>query len=226
MLDKAYSILQKTIRFMLCVLLTCMVVIVFANVICRYYLNAALAWSEEVTRFMLIWMVFLGAVLAYVNDEHLGLDILVKSLPRRLRLQRRRPHGYPHHVCRVAVDPRGVHLDRRELGMGGSRHLRAVWLHLHDRPRLRDNPDLAGLRQDGNARARTLSEPGEVISVVNRKLAVNCPARGTPLCRLAPRREPRGLAPGRPAAKAGLRSGPGRAAGAASSGCPSGLAIC
>ena len=86
MLDKAYSILQKIIRFMLCVLLTSMVVIVFANVICRYYLNAALAWSEEVTRFMLIWMVFLGAVLAYVNDEHLGLDILVKSLPRRLRL--------------------------------------------------------------------------------------------------------------------------------------------
>ena len=86
MLDTAYSVLQKTIRFLLCVLLTCMVVIVFANVISRYYLNAALAWSEEVTRFMLIWMVFLGAVLAYVNDEHLGLDILVKSLPRRLRL--------------------------------------------------------------------------------------------------------------------------------------------
>jgi TRAP-type transport system small permease protein len=86
MLDRVYSILQKTIRFMLCVLLICMVVIVFANVICRYYLDAALAWSEEVTRFMLVWMVFLGAILAYVNDEHLGLDLLVKSLPRTPRL--------------------------------------------------------------------------------------------------------------------------------------------
>ncbi len=86
MLNAIYSILQKIIRVMLCMLLISMVLIVFANVISRYYLNAALAWSEEVTRFMLIWMVFLGAVLAYVNDEHLGLDVLVRSLPRRLQL--------------------------------------------------------------------------------------------------------------------------------------------
>ncbi len=85
MLSTIYLALQKTIRVLLCALLTCMVVIVFANVICRYYLHAALAWSEEVTRFMLIWMVFLGAVLAYVNDEHLGLDIVVKNLPARLQ---------------------------------------------------------------------------------------------------------------------------------------------
>ncbi len=85
MLQKAYSALQRTIRVCLCVLLTCMAVIVFANVVSRYYLQAALAWSEEVTRFMLIWMVFMGAVLAYVNDEHLGLDIVVKSLPQRLQ---------------------------------------------------------------------------------------------------------------------------------------------
>jgi TRAP-type transport system small permease protein len=85
MLHRVYSALQKTIRVCLCALLVCMVVIVFANVISRYYLEASLAWSEEVTRFMLVWMVFLGAVLAYVNDEHLGLDILVKSLPRRVQ---------------------------------------------------------------------------------------------------------------------------------------------
>ena len=85
MLLMMYGTLQKAIRVALCVLLVCMVVIVFANVISRYYLEASLAWSEEVTRFMLIWMVFLGAVLAYVNDEHLGLDIIVKNLPLRLR---------------------------------------------------------------------------------------------------------------------------------------------
>ncbi len=85
MLQRVYSALQKVIRVCLCTLLMCMAIIVFANVISRYYLQAALAWSEEVTRFMLIWMVFMGAVLAYVNDEHLGLDILIKALPRRLQ---------------------------------------------------------------------------------------------------------------------------------------------
>jgi TRAP-type C4-dicarboxylate transport system permease small subunit len=85
MLKRAYEGLQTGIRWALCLLMILMVVIVFANVVARYYLSASLAWSEEVARFMLIWLVFLGAVLAYVNDEHLGLDIVVQLFPRRIR---------------------------------------------------------------------------------------------------------------------------------------------
>ena len=85
MLMRAYEWLQTVIRWALCLLMSLMVVIVFANVIARYYLSASLAWSEEVARFMLIWLVFIGAVLAYVNDEHLGLDIIVQLFPRRIR---------------------------------------------------------------------------------------------------------------------------------------------
>jgi TRAP-type C4-dicarboxylate transport system permease small subunit len=33
---------------------------------------------------MLIWVVFLGAVLAYIKDEHLSLDILIKAVPKRI----------------------------------------------------------------------------------------------------------------------------------------------
>lgn len=85
MLKRVYEGLQTGIRWALCLLMILMVVIVFANVVARYYLSASLAWSEEVARFMLIWLVFLGAVLAYVNDEHLGLDIVVQLFPRRIR---------------------------------------------------------------------------------------------------------------------------------------------
>jgi TRAP-type transport system small permease protein len=85
MLMRAYEGLQAGIRWALCLLMSLMVVIVFANVIARYYLSASLAWSEEVARFMLIWLVFIGAVLAYVNDEHLALDIVVQLFPRRIR---------------------------------------------------------------------------------------------------------------------------------------------
>lgn len=85
MLMRAYGWLQTVIRWAMCLLMSLMVVIVFANVIARYYLSASLAWSEEVARFMLIWLVFIGAVLAYVNDEHLGLDIIVQLFPRRIR---------------------------------------------------------------------------------------------------------------------------------------------
>ena len=85
MIDIVYKGLERIISYLVLVLLSLMVIIVFANVVSRYYLHFSLAWSEEVARFMLVWLVFLGSFLAYVNDEHLGLDILVKKFPPLLR---------------------------------------------------------------------------------------------------------------------------------------------
>ncbi len=82
-IDKLYAWTVKATEVVCSTLLASMVIIVFANVVARYYLSASLAWSEELARFMLIWLVFLGAVLAYVHNEHLGLDILVTHVPRR-----------------------------------------------------------------------------------------------------------------------------------------------
>lgn len=74
---------EKVLNVIVFVMLAGMVVIVFSNVIARYFLNAALAWSDEVSRFMFIWLVFVGAVVAYMKNDHLGLDILIKYLPRK-----------------------------------------------------------------------------------------------------------------------------------------------
>lgn len=80
-----YRAIEQLMRWTTIVLLVLMVVIVFANVVSRYYLHASLAWSEEVARFMLVWLVFIGSFLAYIHDEHLGLDILVAKLPATVR---------------------------------------------------------------------------------------------------------------------------------------------
>jgi len=72
---------EKVVNFTIGVMLAGMVVAVFGNVIFRYFLDAALAWSEEVSRFMFIWLAFMGSVIAYIRNEHLGLDILLKVLP-------------------------------------------------------------------------------------------------------------------------------------------------
>jgi len=85
-IDFIYGAIQKMMRWTVIVLLVMMVVIVFSNVVSRYYLHASLAWSEEVARFMLVWLVFIGSFLAYINDEHLGLDILVAKFPHTLRV--------------------------------------------------------------------------------------------------------------------------------------------
>lgn len=81
--SKIEKYLVTIIQAMIGVLLAMMVIIVFSNVIARYFLNSSLAWSEEISRFSMIWLVFLGAVIAYVRGEHLGLDIAMKILPEK-----------------------------------------------------------------------------------------------------------------------------------------------
>mgnify|MGYP000981630895 CR=1 FL=1 len=80
-IDHVRKASERVLNTVIGIMLASMVVIVFGNVIFRYFLNTSIAWSEEVSRFMLIWLSFLGAVIAFMKNEHLGLDILVKFLP-------------------------------------------------------------------------------------------------------------------------------------------------
>lgn len=84
LLNKLHTIFIKIINYSIGFLLSGMVVIVFLNVIFRYFLNSSIAWTEEVSRMMLIWLVFLGAIMAYIHNEHLGLDILIKAFPKKI----------------------------------------------------------------------------------------------------------------------------------------------
>jgi TRAP-type transport system small permease protein len=77
------TIVNKGLLSIAITLMVVLVVIVFSSVISRYFLNSSIAWAEEISRFILIWMVFIGAVLAYANKEHLGLDIVVDIVPRK-----------------------------------------------------------------------------------------------------------------------------------------------
>lgn len=61
------------------------VVVVAANVFARYVLNSSIGWADELSRFLFIWIVFYGAVLAYVKNEHIGLDFIVNRFPEKVR---------------------------------------------------------------------------------------------------------------------------------------------
>jgi len=78
-------VIDRTLSYVVAVLLVAMSFTVFGNVICRYFLDASLAWYEEVSRFLLIWIVFLGAVIAYIKGDHLGIDVLLIFLPLKPR---------------------------------------------------------------------------------------------------------------------------------------------
>lgn len=56
---------------------------VTANVLGRYFFNYSLAFVDEFARYTFIWMVFAGAVVAYEENEHISLQIVVKKLSER-----------------------------------------------------------------------------------------------------------------------------------------------
>jgi len=62
-------------------MLAMMVVLVFGNVVLRYLFNSGITVSEEVSRWLFIWMTFLGAIVALHEHGHLGVDMVVQRLP-------------------------------------------------------------------------------------------------------------------------------------------------
>ena len=63
------------------VCLAVMVVLVFGNVVLRYTLNSGITVSEELSRWLFVWLTFMGAVVALREHGHLGTDVLVSRLP-------------------------------------------------------------------------------------------------------------------------------------------------
>mgnify|MGYP001161915605 CR=1 FL=1 len=71
-----------TLLKILCALLLAgMVVLVFGNVVLRYGFNSGITLSEEVSRWMFVWLTFLGSIVALRERGHLGVDALVRRLP-------------------------------------------------------------------------------------------------------------------------------------------------
>jgi TRAP-type C4-dicarboxylate transport system permease small subunit len=62
--------------------LAIMVVLVFGNVVLRYAFNSGITVSEEVSRWLFVWLTFMGAVVALRERAHLGSDMLVSRLGR------------------------------------------------------------------------------------------------------------------------------------------------
>jgi len=56
--------------------------LVVMNVFCRYALNYSFGWADELSRFLFIWVGFLGTATAFAADQHVSLDLLVERLPR------------------------------------------------------------------------------------------------------------------------------------------------
>ena len=76
----------RMLKAAIAICLAVMVVLVFGNVVLRYAFNSGIATSEELSRWLLVWLTFLGAIVALRQHAHLGVDMLVRVLPARGKL--------------------------------------------------------------------------------------------------------------------------------------------
>jgi TRAP-type transport system small permease protein len=80
MLDKFIASYCKLLEYAMALFLGLMVLMVFGNVVLRYGFNSGIAISEELSRWLFVWLTFMGAVVALKEHGHLGTDILIARL--------------------------------------------------------------------------------------------------------------------------------------------------
>ncbi|KQO75036.1 TRAP transporter small permease [Rhizobium sp. Leaf262] len=85
-MQKAIDLFYRFLELLLILLLSGMAIMVFLNVILRYGFNSGLNVSEELSRYFFVWLTFIGAVVAFREHSHLGIETLVMFLSRRGRI--------------------------------------------------------------------------------------------------------------------------------------------
>jgi len=83
MVDRFIDSFCKALNAVIAVCLAVMVVLVFGNVVMRYGFNSGITLSEELSRWLFVWMTFMGAIVALREHGHLGTDMLLGKLSPR-----------------------------------------------------------------------------------------------------------------------------------------------
>lgn len=84
-LDRFADLLVSVVRWACIVLATALFLIVVIAVIARYGFGQAVSWTEEVPRYLLIWVSFLAASVGVLKRDHVGFDVLFNALPKPVR---------------------------------------------------------------------------------------------------------------------------------------------
>jgi TRAP-type C4-dicarboxylate transport system permease small subunit len=57
--------------------------LVFGNVVSRYGFNYTPIWSEELSRFLIVWSIFIGVAIGVRKNQHIGVDAVIRFLPHK-----------------------------------------------------------------------------------------------------------------------------------------------
>jgi TRAP-type transport system small permease protein len=78
--------LDRTLDALMILLLSAIVVLVLLQIFQRYFALFPTPWTEEMSRFLFVYLTFLGSALLLKEKGHITVDVVVEHLPRRLQL--------------------------------------------------------------------------------------------------------------------------------------------
>ncbi len=84
MVKKIVRTLDKIEDACLVLMFAAMVGIIFVQVIMRYVFNDSLTWSEELGKFLFVWLSWIGISIGHRRREHIRITLLVDKLPPKL----------------------------------------------------------------------------------------------------------------------------------------------
>lgn len=79
-MGKIISIINSITRYLVNTIMGVMVVAVFLQVMFRFFMDQPLAWTEELARYLLVWLTFLGSAYAMSIKAHIGTEYIQKFL--------------------------------------------------------------------------------------------------------------------------------------------------
>lgn len=80
MINKIGRVISKLLEIAVVVMLGIMAFLVFLNVVLRYGFNTSLMITEELSRYLFVWVTFLAAVLAFNDNSHVSVSVLIDKL--------------------------------------------------------------------------------------------------------------------------------------------------
>ncbi|OPY05669.1 MAG: Sialic acid TRAP transporter permease protein SiaT [Syntrophaceae bacterium PtaB.Bin038] len=76
MLDKLFTGLRSVLYWFSVAAMSVMLVVIFAQVVSRYVFNWTPEWSEELARYLFVWVVFIGSALIMGESGHLAVQFV------------------------------------------------------------------------------------------------------------------------------------------------------
>lgn len=79
--EKATRFFIGSLEAIMVICISIMFLLVLINVLMRFIFNSGIDIAEELPRFLFVWMIFIGAVVAIKNQSHIRVDLFIKKMP-------------------------------------------------------------------------------------------------------------------------------------------------